>query len=96
MHRVPLFLTLFLLMSLTGCRRGLSAVPPIPPGYEGKSFAELESIYDNLHFQYIVDCGGSTQAKMHPALCGEEEEAMNPLGNYLVSVALGRPILQMK
>jgi hypothetical protein len=87
----PILLSLLSVTSfgLAGCHSSPSTLPPLPPGYEGKSFAELQKAYDKLHFQYIVDCGASTQENVHPALCGQEEETMTPLGNYLIAVELG-------
>jgi hypothetical protein len=75
-------------LNLSGCHSA-APLPQIPPGYEGKSFAELEAEYDKMHFRYIIDCGPSFQEATDPALCGREKAKMDPLGNYLISVELG-------
>lgn len=63
-------------------------LPPVPTGYEGKSFAQMQAEYDKMHFRYIIDCGPSFQEATNPALCGREKAKLDPLGNYLITMEL--------
>jgi hypothetical protein len=81
------FLLAPLSLALAGCH-STAPPPPIPSGYEGKSFDQLEAEYDDLHFRYIIDCGPSFQEAKDPALCGREKSKLDPLGSYLISMEL--------
>jgi hypothetical protein len=83
----PLFLFAPLSLILTGCHSA-APPPPIPSGFEGRSFAQLQTEYDNMHFRYIIDCGSSFQEAKDPAQCGREKAKLDPLGNYLITVEL--------